>query len=275
MGRTVLIDADILAYQIAVGQEDVFEFNGQYTISADLNKGIVEVENAIAYIIDHVDADGAALFVTPDGGPNFRKDILATYKGNRSGRKPMLVEPLKAWMRENTRCFMEDVLEADDLIGIHATMPHKGERVIYSADKDLKTIPGLHWDADDGEVVEVTKWQADRKFYEQVLTGDAVDNYKGCPGVGLVAATAFLDAPFEWVKQTKVLKSGPNKGEERTTWVKSEMNGYENIWTGIVSHYRKAGLTKQEALIQARCARILRHGEFDFKNKKVKLWTPN
>jgi len=27
-------------------------------------------------------------------------------------------------------------------------------------------------------------------------------------------------------------------------------------------------------LVQARCARILRHGEYDWETKEVKLWTP-
>ena len=172
---------------------------------------------------------------------------------------------------------MEDNLEGDDLIGIHATKPHKGERVVYSADKDLKTVPGLHWCPEDGEVIEVSKYDADTKFFEQVLTGDPTDNYAGCPGVGIKGATEFLDEPFNLVNQTRTLKSGPNKGQERISWVKEplEVHNYADVWEGIVSHFHKAGLTERDALIQARCARILRHGEYDFKKKKVILWTPN
>lgn len=244
MSRTVLIDADILAFQVASSQEQVYEFNGEHVLHADLKAGIVEVENAIAWIIDHVDADGASLFLT--GTNNFRKEVLPSYKANRVGaRKPMILGGIREWMQENTRCFLEDNLEGDDLIGIHATMPHKGERVIWSADKDLKTIPGLHWDADDGEIVEQLESNADRMFFMQALTGDPTDNYKGCPRVGPVKAEKILE--------------GLTTNEER--------------WEAVLNAYQKAGLTEKDALTQARCARILRHGEYDFKTKEVKLWT--
>lgn len=269
MSRTVLIDADILAFQIASSQEQVYDFNGEHVLHADLNKGAIEVENAIGWIMDHTGADDASLFLT--GTNNFRKGILPTYKANRTGsRRPMILSGLRKWMLENTRCFLEDILEGDDLIGIHATMPHEGERVIYSADKDLKTVPGLHWDEDDGEVVEVSQEDADMFFYEQILTGDPTDNYKGCPGVGPVAARDLLQGGHKWLKETAEYKSGPRKGELKITWAKVPS---ENPWESILSAYHKVGLRERDALQQARCARILRHGEYDFNKQEVNLWT--
>ncbi len=274
MGRTVLIDADILAYQIASTQEEVFTFGDQEVYHADLEKGLKEVENHIAWIIDHVDADGAALFLT--GPENFRKEVLPTYKENRKDtRRPTLLPGIREWMLENTRCFMEQTLEGDDLIGIHATMPHKGERIIYSADKDLKTVPGLHWCPEDGEVKEIEEVSADRSFLLQVITGDAVDNYQGCPGAGPVAAHQLLYGNMKWVKSTRPFKSGPRKGQDKVTWSLAPLEGDDNWWTSVVSAYEKAGLTETDAIIQARCARILRHGEYDFEKGKVKLWTPS
>jgi DNA polymerase-1 len=276
MGRTILIDADILAFQVASSQEQVFDFNGEHVLHADLKKGIEEVKSALERVLETTDSDDASLFLTSPN--NFRKTVLASYKGNRTNtRRPMILTGLRNWMLENTRCFLEDTLEGDDLIGIHATMPHKGERVVYSADKDLRTVPGLHWDSEDGEVIEVSRKDADRFFHEQILTGDPTDNYAGCPGVGKVAATEMLENPFKWVEEKRILKSGPNKGEERVTWKKEpvEVRNFSDLWSCIVSAYQKAGLNEKDALQQARCARILRHGEYDFKAKKVILWTPN
>ena len=269
MGRTVLIDADITAFQIASSQEKVFEFNGEHVLHADLALGCREIDNAIAWIIDRVDADGAVLMLT--GSDNFRTKVLPTYKGNRKGvRRPMILAGLREYMKENYTTFQEDNLEGDDLLGIHATMPHKGERVIYSADKDLKTVPGLHWDAEDGEVVEISQYAADRFFYEQILTGDPTDNYAGCPGVGPVAAGELLDNQLAWSKEVSEYKSGPRKGEPKVTWTKWPA---DNPWQSVVSAYLKVGLKEKDALQQARCARILRHGEYDFDTKEVKLWT--
>ncbi|NRP84102.1 exonuclease [Marinobacterium sp. xm-d-509] len=275
MTRTVLIDADIAAYQVASSQEQEFTFGDQTVYHTDVENAIAEVNNLIEWIIDMTDSDQAALFLT--GTKNFRADVLPTYKGNRKDvRKPEALGALRDHIMSLPMSFMEDTLEGDNLIGIHATKPHKGERIIYSADKDLKTVPGLHWCPEDGEVIEISHHEADRKFFEQVLTGDPVDNYSGCPKVGIVGATEMLDEPFMWVPYTHTFKSGPRKGLEETRWEKApvEVHNYIDIWRCIVSAYEKAGLTEQDALVQARCARILRHGEYAFETKKVKLWTP-
>ena len=269
MGRTVLIDADILAYQIASSNEEVYNFGGLEVRNVNPEVALGEVENAVEWIIDHVDADSASLFLT--GTNNFRKQVLSTYKGNRTAPKPELLPTIREWMLENTRCFIEDNLEGDDLIGIHATMPHKGERVIYSADKDLKTVPGLHWSPEDGEVIEIGEEEATRFFLSQILTGDPVDNYAGCPGVGPVAAKKLLDEGLEWVAYMHTFKAGPRKGLEEKRWA---LEPCDDPWASIVSAYHKAGLTETDAITQARCARILRHGEYNFNTKEVNLWKP-
>jgi len=272
--RTVLIDADISAFQVASTKEEVFEFNGRHVLHADLDDGIAELDNLIEWIIETTGSGSAALFLT--GTDNFRKLVLPTYKAQRTQRKPMILSGLREHLRTHPRCFLEDTLEGDDLIGIHATRPHKGERVIYSADKDLKTIPGLHWCPEDGEVIEIGQKAADDFFFEQILTGDAVDNYAGCPGVGPVAAKEMIENPFKWVRETRVIKAGKNKGQEKVEWKKEpvEVHNYIDIWSCIVSAYEKAGLNERDALQQARCARILRDGEYDFEKGKVNLWTP-
>ena len=245
MGRTVLIDADITAYQVAATQEQEFTFGDQKVYHTDIDQAIDEVNNLIEWIIETTDSDQAALFLT--GTNNFRKEVLPTYKANRTGvRKPEGLSAIREHIAALPLSFMEDNLEGDDLIGIHATKPHKGERVIFSIDKDLKTVPGLHWCPEDGEIIEVIESNADRFFFTQVLTGDAVDNYKGCPRIGPVKAERILE--------------GLTTNEER--------------WEAVVGAYENAGLTEEDALQQARCARILRHGDYDFETKKVKLWDP-
>lgn len=269
MGRTVLIDADILAYQVAASQEQEFTFGDQTVYHADLDVALEEVDSAIRHIITSVDADGATLFLT--GTNNFRKEVLPTYKGNRTARKPVLLQPIRKWMLENTKCFIEDNLEGDDLIGLHATMPHEGERIIYSADKDLKTIPGLHWDPEDGCIYEIDATEADYMFLAQVITGDPTDNYKGCPGSGPKEVERTLHERMKWSPYDYEFQRGPRKG---TTEVRWELTHCDDPWEIVTSIYDKAGLTEEDAIIQARCARILRHGEYNFKTKEVTLWNP-
>jgi DNA polymerase-1 len=127
-------------------------------------------------------------------------------------------------------------LEGDDVLGILATASE--EYIVWSLDKDLKQIPGNH--LIDDEVVTISTADADRFHMYQTLVGDTSDGYKGCPGVGPV-------------KADKILTGG---------------------WTAIVDAYAKAGLTENDAIHQARLARILRSGEYDEQTHEVTLWIP-
>jgi len=257
MRRTVLIDADISVYQIATMQEEVFEFEGRHVLHADLNDGIREFENLIGWIIDETGSDEARLMLTHP--TQYRKDILETYKGQRT-RKPMILPGLREHIMDEMGGEMVEGLEGDDLLGLAATADPT-HTVIYSIDKDMLTVPGQHWHAEMRDVHVVGQYDADMFFYEQILTGDSVDNYKGCPGVGPVKAKKIL---ADAVKHFQNMDGLGNDNDNLETIV----------WDYIVSAYLKAGLTEQDALVQARCARILRGDEFDFETGEVKLWTP-
>jgi DNA polymerase-1 len=46
-----------------------------------------------------------------------------------------------------------------------------------------------------------------------------------------------------------------------------------DLWKIVKGIYKEKGYTQKEALQQARVAHILRHGEYNKKTGKVKLWT--
>ena len=109
--------------------------------------------------------------------------------------------------------------------------------------QDLNQISGLHYDPVKKEFFKVSKKEADFNFYLQCLTGDMVDNYKGCPSYGEVKATRVL-------------------------------HGTKNVWKTIVDCYKKEGLDEKYALTQAQVARILKSTDYNYKRKEVKLWQP-
>jgi 5'-3' exonuclease len=186
------------------------------------------------------------------GTENWRKDVLPTYKANRAGvKKPAGYGALRELALQNRFAAMHPRLEADDLIGIRATKPgHKC--VIVSSDKDMRTLPGAMYHPQRDEYHEQVTGAADYMHMVQTLTGDTSDGYAGCPGMGPVKAEKLL-APF--LDAVEVF------------------NG-KDAWQAIVAAYAKAGLGEDEAIRQARVARILRWGEFNFGNGEVKLWTP-
>ena len=122
--------------------------------------------------------------------------------------------------------------------------------VIVSFDKDMLTLPGLHYR--NGEVVEVSLEEADRAFFTQALTGDAADNYPGCPTVGPKTAEKAL---AHW-------------STERDLW-----REVVNLWM-LKGGCNTREVAERLALQQARCARILRAGEYDMTKSAPVLWCP-
>ena len=48
----------------------------------------------------------------------------------------------------------------------------------------------------------------------------------------------------------------------------------EDMWSPVVAAYEKAGLTEEDALRQARLARILRWSDWNAEKKAPILWAP-
>jgi DNA polymerase-1 len=152
---------------------------------------------------------------------------------------------------ENWTCKEVDGLEGDDVLGIWQTRAPEGATIIVSADKDMATIPGRHalFNSNENKWFEtgtISEDDANYFWMMQTLTGDTADGYKGLPGTGPVKAEKIL------VGKTTL----------------------EELWTGVVQAYEKAGLHVDDAILQARLARILRASDWDTLKKEVKLWTP-
>ncbi|CUA90992.1 5'-3' exonuclease [Chelatococcus sambhunathii] len=254
--RTLLIDADVLAYQAASVAEKAVEWEpGYWTWHCEWSEVERTFDAKLEEIIQTLDGTDYRLCVTDSEG-NFRLGVHPDYKGNRkSVKKPLLLKPFKQYLVDERGAYFKPTLEGDDCMGILATHPKliKGEKVIVSIDKDMKTIPGpyIRWGTEDAEIVEISGSEADYWFLHQTLTGDTTDGYKGCPGVGPKKADAILGTPEEFAQVPFAL-----------------------AWRAVAEAYEAAGQNEDDAIIQARCARILRHTDYDYKNKRPILWTP-
>lgn len=276
MTRVLLIDGDMVAFRVAAAEEKTHEFDGQFILTADAEQGKQNLDLMVSGFKDKLGADHVILAFTDD--TNYRKEVMPSYKSNREGvRRPMILKAMREYCLEVYDWKIVPTLEADDVLGIMAT--HNGilkgsEKIIVTWDKDLRTVPGLHWnptnDADRGPVV-VSLLEADNLFYAQTLSGDAVDGYPGCPGIGKKRAAQIVAGRILTYPVDEEIQRGPNKGTKRTLWKTAQS---PDPWACVVAQYEKAGLTKEDALQTARVARILRAEDYDFKEKEVKLWTP-
>ena len=123
------------------------------------------------------------------GRSNFRYGLYPSYKSNRREKiKPWGYQELVDWALDTYPVIQIDNVETGDILGSSYL---EGD-VIVSGDKDMKTIPGAHF---QGELVfEVSEDEADHNFFMQALHGDSTDGYPGCPGVGPVMANKLLAA---------------------------------------------------------------------------------
>jgi DNA polymerase-1 len=198
------------------------------------------INRTIKRYIKDLEAD--RLKIAFSGPNNFRKQLYPEYKGNRKNqRKPLCYGYLKQLMFIDYPCYQEDTLEADDLLGIWATDPREDVRsIIVSDDKDLRTIPGFHYSSD--KLTWVDKHEATFNLYKQTLTGDTTDGYKGVPGIGPVKAERML------------LK--------------------DCSWATVVKAYEDIGMTKEDAILNYRMARILHSTDWNRTKKEVIFWEP-
>ena len=253
---TLLLDSDIIAYKFASAAQKDFDWDGdgeKATAVEDIADVAPQVEAYVDDLVEKLKADDLIVCLSCPSDENFRYKVLPRYKHNRVGKaKPVPLQAVKEWMRERYPTYERPTLEADDIMGILSTHPKlvPGTKIIVSEDKDLKTIPGLIFNPrKDEKPRRVSEEQADYFHLYQTLIGDTTDGYKGCPGIGPTKAQKILQ---------------PDSHPEHQC----------HRWKYVVKAYESKGLTEEDALVQARVARICRFTDYDFKKKEVILWTP-
>lgn len=240
---TALIDGDILIYKAACGAEKPIRWpDGVWTYSADEATGFSLFEGLLGAVLTELDTVDYTVCLS-DPKENFRKKIYPQYKENRkSTKKPLLLGAIREYVESKHPCSASDTLEADDIMGVLATCGMYPDPVIVTIDKDLEQIPVKVYNPDKQEMSLPEFRDPYRFFMQQVLTGDPVDNFPGCPGIG----KKTVDKLFK------------------------DINDPDALWGCVVQQYEKKGLTQADALVQARCAYILQSD--NYIDNKLTMW---
>ena len=240
-----LIDTEVYLFRAAAACEMEAEWApDDWTYICRHGDAQALFQDSIAEILDNL--QGLQPVLVFSAGVSFRYGVWPKYKANRKKyRKPAGYRQLKEWVAQAAPSRGWQVVElpdveGDDVLGI---LYEQGD-VIASVDKDMLTLPGYH--LRNGQIIEVSEYDADLAFYSQALVGDTSDNYPGCPGFGPVTAERALAGCMT----------------ER------------DMWAAVVAAFGKKGLDQRYAITQARCARILRPGEYDLSTHTVRLWEP-
>lgn len=253
----VIVDADVLIYRAAAASEVETDWgNGLWTLHSFEAEAFANFLSEWREITDALEnrygfnIEKTTLALSDPFG-NFRKELNPDYKANRKGkRKPVCYKALRDTVIQLAKDEGNDVirypkLEGDDVIGIIATRERELQPLVVSVDKDFNTIPCTFYNFGKDELIHISKGESIRYHAYQTLIGDTADGYKGCPSYGPVKAKRLLE------------KSAKSDGE---------------IWQAVVDAFIEVGLTKEDALLQARMAYILQDGDYDPKTGNIKYW---
>lgn len=247
MNTTLLIDGDVLAFDGSFAGQEIIQWDEElWTTHGDSAKGKTHISNRISKIQEVIKPDETIIAFTHT--TNFRKVINPDYKANRKGQfRPLLLNPLKDWMKETWKSECWELLEADDVLSILATeiQDKDNKTVIASIDKDFHGVPSDWYNYRKDELYNHKELDSERFHLIQTIAGDAVDGYSGIPKFGPKTAEKHLDR-----------------------------FGYH--WDTVVRLYESKGLTEADALMNAWMARLLRKDEYNTKEKRIEtLWFPD
>jgi DNA polymerase-1 len=236
-----VIDADIIAYRTA--------FRAETDDPAFIPQMVEEqLENWLP-----AETEDFVMALSCSRKDNYRRDFWPIYKATRDVQAtPEYLGEVKEYIREIYTTEEIPRLEADDIMGMAAS---SGRAVAVTIDKDLKTVPGWHFNPDkDDAPVHITQEESEESFLIQWMTGDNTDNIPGLWRVGPKRAKSFLRKWEDLDYEEEIITLYSNE-----KFIPKKTCDLEDL---------------DLALAMARCVRILRNGDYDEETGEVSLWNP-
>ena len=235
----LLCDADFIVYKACAAAETEIDWSDDtILVTSKFSEAYNATQRELSKLKDRFGSLVTLVLFFSDS-VNFRKKILPEYKGHRNRKKPCGYKRVINTLKNEYEVIIKPELEADDSMGIYATK-HPGN-IIASPDKDMRQIPGTLYNFD--ATFTVSNEEGAQWHLIQTCAGDSTDGYAGVPGIGVKRAEAIF-----------------------------QKKGYS--WKTVVETFKEKDLSEEDALVNARLARILTANDYDFKNKRPKLWTP-
>tara|TARA_R100001082_G_scaffold22865_1_gene11088 strand:+ start:329 stop:1108 length:780 start_codon:yes stop_codon:yes gene_type:complete len=236
----LLIDADFIVYKACAAAESEVDFgNDVILVTSNFSNAYNATKRELTKLKNKFGSFSTLILFFSDS-LNFRKKILADYKGHRNRKKPCGYKRVINKLKTEFEVIIMPTLEADDAMGVYSTQ-YPGN-IICSPDKDMRQIPGKLYNMEKTTLISESdgaKWHL-----IQSMAGDQTDGYSGVPGIGVKRAESLF-----------------------------KEKGYN--WKTVVETFEEKDLSEDEALINARLAKILTKDDYDFKEKRPILWSPS
>ena len=235
----LLVDADFIVYKACAAAETEIDWGDDIIlVTSKFSDAYSATQRELTKLKNKFGSFSSMILFFSDS-QNFRKKILPDYKGHRNRKKPCGYKRVINALKKEYKVIVKPTLEADDSMGVYATK-YPGNMIV-SPDKDMKQIPGQLYNFD--ETFTITPEEGAQWHLIQTCAGDQTDGYGGVSGIGVKRAVSLF-----------------------------EDKGYS--WKTVVDAFVEKGHTEEEALINARLAKILTVEDYDFEKRKPKLWSP-
>lgn len=181
--KIAIIDADSIIFRASWNK-----FLKAY--DTNFNKVCESADRLITEMLFNTESDSYIGFF--GRGHSFRKEIVPSYKENRSKLiKPPFFNELKEYISHRWCFNIIEKIEADDAVNI-TKIHYKDNGIICAIDKDILSLEGYHYNYGKREFVNTTKEEAELAFFTDMITGQSGDNVKGIPGLGPAFAKKFF-----------------------------------------------------------------------------------
>lgn len=195
---TAAIDGDWIVFKIAFAAQAEAKKKGKEMLPLPLTKKMVD--NYLKKLLIDTQCDEYVCLLTARN--NFRKNIEYPVKGvmgkhykkNREGTEfPPYLSEIRQHIIDNHAGLFCDGCEADDGIAIWA-IANPDTTVMIHTDKDINTVPGIHYNPTKGELYSLTDEEAFNNLMLQIITGDSTDNIPGLYASASIRVTKELRA---------------------------------------------------------------------------------
>ena len=206
----LLVDADSLVFASCYKpkEEEGSFFENIEDVILKFDETFQRVVNELSELYDVTE-----VLVFNDSRGNFRKLITKKYKANRTGQnKPPLLSKIHKHVTNSYKGIQGCGMETDDLVAAHwkslSDIYGRDKVMIVSIDKDYLQFPALIYKYNRKEVLDISKYDALKNFYTQMITGDTADNVNYFKGKGIKFAQKYYedcDTEFQFTKRLYLL----------------------------------------------------------------------
>jgi hypothetical protein len=162
-----------------------------------LNFALSNAKTAVEFVLNDCFPDRTWYRAFLTGKGNFRDKVatIKPYKGNRDpNHRPKYYKEIRQYLVDKYKAEVVEGMEADDMLGIVQWQHPDKSTVIVSIDKDLKMVPGYHFNPKKQEFFYQNINDANLFFLWQLMVGDTTDNIPGVDGIGPKKADKVIAA---------------------------------------------------------------------------------